>query len=204
MLKQPPTISRAPELSSNAMEGERTNVLIGVTGSVASVKLPLLCRGFLDAGANVRVVSTAHAEHFWRDLPDNVQVYRDVDEWSTWQKMGDPVLHIELRKWADLFVIAPLDANTLGKMANGQCDNLLTCVARAWDVRQGTLFVAPAMNTLMWTHPATAEQLAKLKQWGVVQVPVVAKKLACGDVGLGAMASWQDIVAAVMPKRASN
>lgn len=57
----------------------------------------------------------------------------DEDEWHEWSQVGDPVLHIELRRWADVFVVAPLSANTLAKMANGLCDNLVTCIARAWD-----------------------------------------------------------------------
>jgi phosphopantothenoylcysteine decarboxylase len=157
-------------------------------------------KGLVDRGAEVRVVSTHNAQHFWKetDLPSDVRVYRDADEWSTWSKMGDEVLHIELRKWADLFVIAPLDANTLGKIANGQCDNLLTCVARAWDVEAGTMVVAPAMNTLMFSHPITKQQLDILTGWGIVVLPTVAKKLACGDVGDGAMAEYQTIVDYVM------
>ena len=62
-----------------------------------------------------------------------VPLHDDEAEWRGWQKVGDPVLHIELRRWADVFVVAPLSANTLAKMANGMCDNLLTCVVRAWD-----------------------------------------------------------------------
>lgn len=57
----------------------------------------------------------------------------DEDEWHAWKAIGDPVLHIDLRRWADLMVIAPLSANTLAKLAGGLCDNLLTCVVRAWD-----------------------------------------------------------------------
>lgn len=60
----------------------------------------------------------------------------DDDEWHEWSKVGDPVMHIELRRWADVFVIAPLSANTLAKLANGICDNLITCVARAWDFQR--------------------------------------------------------------------
>ena len=57
----------------------------------------------------------------------------DEDEWRQWGQVGDPVVHIELRRWADAFVVAPLSANTLAKVAGGLCDNLLTCVVRAWD-----------------------------------------------------------------------
>lgn len=133
---------------------ERPRILVGVTGSVASIKLPLLLECLLKLG-EVRVVSTACAEHFWGNLtlPSDVAVFRDRDEWSRWQKMGDEVsclssvlffpseqrklkvLHIELRRWATVFVIAPLDANTLAKLAHGLSDNLLTSVARCWDVR---------------------------------------------------------------------
>ena len=85
--------------------------------------------------------------------------FSDIDEWQGWQKCQDPVLHIELRKLATLFVIAPLSANTMGKLANGLCDNLLTCVFRCWDFRskdkQGTVIVAPAMNTFMFENPLT-------------------------------------------------
>lgn len=64
---------------------------------------------------------------------------QDESDWRDWQKVGDPVLHIELRRWADIFVIAPLSANTLAKMANGMCDNLLTCIVRAWDFKNKLL-----------------------------------------------------------------
>ncbi len=160
----------------------------------------------------IRVIFTAAAMRFVppddlaaiRSLCDGV--FTDADEWaeqpspekqvqeqrqrvqpthsSPWRR-GDAVLHIELRKWADVFLIAPLSANTLAKLAGGQCDNLLTCVARAWDFAQRRPFVvAPAMNTLMWTHALTADQLARIEAWGVTIVPPVAKTLACGDIGM--------------------
>ena len=103
---------------------------------------------------------------------------------------------VQLRKWADLLLIAPLSANTLAKLAGGLADNLLTCVARAWAFSK-PLLVAPAMNTAMWEHPLTASQLALLVTWGVRVVPPVVKVLACGDEGRGAMASVADIVCAV-------
>lgn len=70
-------------------------------------------------------------------------------------------IRLDLRKWADAFIIAPLDANTLAKIANGLADNLLTCVARAWDFNKPFYF-APAMNTCMWEHPLTNEHVKKL------------------------------------------
>lgn len=172
-------------------------VLVGVTGSVAALKLPLLVSQLLQLpGVDVRVVTTEHAQHFYNPAEVAVKIYSDKDEWELWTKRSDPVLHIELRRWADLLVIAPLDANTLGKIANGICDNLLTCVVRAWDSTRPLLF-CPAMNTAMWQHPITARQVASLKEFGYVEIPCIAKKLVCGDEGKGAMAEVSTIVNAV-------
>lgn len=97
------------------------NILVGCTGSVAAIKLPILVSKLLAIeGASVRIVVTEHAKHFYNEgnIVDEAEVYTDSDEWYVWQKRGDPVLHIELAKWADCFLVAPLDANTLAKMAN--------------------------------------------------------------------------------------
>lgn len=110
-----------------------------------------------------------------------------------WQQKGDPVVHIELRKWADIFLVAPLSANSLAKMAQGMCDNLLTSVVRAWDFAK-PLLLAPAMNTFMWDSPFTAQQLQVLRSLGAQVVPPVSKALACGDVGTGAMAEPATII----------
>ncbi|KAM9377655.1 phosphopantothenoylcysteine decarboxylase isoform 4-T4 [Pholidichthys leucotaenia] len=158
-------------------------VLVGVTGSVAALKLPLLVSQLLELPeVDVRVVTTEHAKHFYDPAEVSAKIYSDKDEWELWTQRSDPVLHIELRRWADLFLIAPLDANTLGKVANGICDNLLTCVVRAWDISRPLLF-CPAMNTAMWLHPITAQQVSKLKEFGYVEIPCIAKKLVCGDEG---------------------
>ena len=97
----------------------------------------------------------------------------DEDEWRSWREKGDPVLHIDLRKWADMMLVAPLSANTLAKVANGMCDNLVTCVVRAWsyigapDNLLKPLVVAPAMSPGMWEHPITKKQLKALDDLGV-------------------------------------
>ncbi|XP_018019346.1 uncharacterized protein LOC108675828 [Hyalella azteca] len=120
----------------------------------------------------------------------------DEMEWRAWKGRGDPVLHIQLRRWADVFVIAPLSANTLAKLANGLCDNLLTSVARAWDPCKPLLF-CPAMNTFMYEHPLTARHISTLKDFGYTEVPAISKRLMCGDEGSGAMAEVADVVAAI-------
>ena len=89
-------------------------------------------------------------------------IHVDEDEWK-YEKVGDPVLHIELRKWADILLIAPMSANTLAKVAQGLSDNLVTCVARAWDVSK-PFVVCPAMNTQMWVHPLTHQHVTLLRQ----------------------------------------
>ncbi|KAM7003495.1 phosphopantothenoylcysteine decarboxylase [Tautogolabrus adspersus] len=172
-------------------------VLVGVTGSVAALKLPLLVSHLLQLpGVDVKVVTTDHAKHFYNPEEVSVKIYSDKDEWELWTQRSDPVLHIELRRWADLLLIAPLDANTLGKISNGICDNLLTCVVRAWDASRPLIF-CPAMNTAMWQHPVTAQQVSRLTEFGYVEIPCISKKLVCGDEGKGAMAEVSTIVSVV-------
>ncbi|XP_043483787.1 phosphopantothenoylcysteine decarboxylase [Leptopilina heterotoma] len=173
----------------------RKKILIGCTGSVATIKLPQLVDKLWQHNYDIRVVVTERAKHFLKDvkLPIGTQVLSDTVEWAAWQDRGDPVLHIDLVKWADLFLIAPLDANTLGKLASGICDNILTCVARAWDPNKPLLF-CPAMNTRMWNHPVTEPQVSLLKSWGYKEVSCISKTLMCGDTGMGGMAEIDTIV----------
>lgn len=175
-------------------------VLLAVTGSVAAVKVPLLAAELLRRGAEVRVCATQRALAFFDAASvraSGVEVLTDEDEWGPWKRVGDPVLHIELRRWADVLVVAPLSANSLAKCANGLADNLVTCVFRAWDFAAQPVLVAPAMNTFMWESPFTSKQLGVLEELGVLAVPTVVKALACGDVGDGAMAEYQTIADAV-------
>ena len=104
------------------------------------------------------------------------------------------MLHIELRNWSDVFIIAPLDANSLAKLAYGLSDNLLTCIARAWDIKTKHLLFCPAMNTGMWNHPSTEKNINILKEFGYIEVPPISKLLACGEQGMGAMAEIDSIV----------
>ncbi|KAI8813558.1 Phosphopantothenoylcysteine decarboxylase [Cladochytrium replicatum] len=171
-------------------------LLVGATGSVASIKLTLLVEKIKKSIPNVevKVIATQHALHFFDRSAVDAEVLVDSDEWKTWKSRDDPVLHIELRKWADAIVIAPLDANTMAKLAGGHSDNLLTCVLRAWDPTKPVI-VCPAMNTFMWTHPFTERHLDTLKGFlGYSVINPISKKLACGDTGVGAMAEVDTIV----------
>lgn len=188
-----------PEMDDSVGTRQTRNVLIGCTGSVASVKVPILVQELMniDDQLEIKVVTTENALHFFDHTCLQVPVLRDADEWQAWKTMKDPVLHIELRRWADLMVIAPLDANTLAKIACGMCDNLLTCTVRAWDVKRPLLF-APAMNTHMWNHPLSAKQTMELRAFGYKEIPCIKKTLACGDTGYGAMAEVSTIVSQVI------
>jgi phosphopantothenoylcysteine decarboxylase len=199
------------------------NILLGATGSVAAIKFWKLYDALSEIG-DVKGVLTKSADYFvWKaeKVPDITKAnaplyYSDLDEWQ-WQKVGDRVLHIELRDWADVLVIAPLSANTLAKMTHGLCDNLLTSVYRAWPMNK-PIVVAPAMNTQMWEHPLTNSQLTELQQRHVVTtyatvppykiprptvferfhiVQPISRNLACGTTGMGAMAHTSDIVSSV-------
>lgn len=208
------------------------NLLLGVTGSVAAIRTPEIYAALKQAGHQVRVVATQAALYFFDpaaiDPADPAHPARnpaivslDEDEWpGPRYRRDDPVLHIELRRWADLLLIAPLDANTLAKLAGGLADNCLTCVWRAWDPARPVV-LAPAMNTLMWEHPLTAQHLRQLAAGAGAPnlpteldldalierlnaacprlrlVPPVSKRLACGDVGVGALAPLDDILSAV-------
>lgn len=191
---------------SRSQRLHKLNVLVGATGSVASIRVPMLTQALSREGANVRLVITKPACHFIQieQKLDNasVLIYTDEDEWSQWSSLSDTVLHIELRKWAHVFVIAPMSANTMAKIANGLCDNLLTCVARAWPLSTNAnanevakpLIVAPAMNTCMWEHPVTMDHLKRMRSFGIHVIDPICKKLACGDTGIGAMEQVDNIV----------
>ena len=95
----------------------KPRILLAASGSVAAIKFGNLCHSF-DEWAEVRAVATRASMHFIdrASLPKDVILYTDEDEWTSWNKIGDSVLHIELRRWADIMVIAPLSGNTLGKV----------------------------------------------------------------------------------------
>ncbi|EJC98833.1 flavo protein [Fomitiporia mediterranea MF3/22] len=185
------------EAASERVEGA-VHVLLIATGSVASVKAPLIVSELLKyENVRVEVIATDASLTFFDQeeiLDAGLRVWTDEDEWKDGYKIGDPILHIELRRWADVVLIAPCSANTLAKMAGGLCDNLATSVLRALAPTTPT-YVFPAMNTFMYEHPLTSEHIRVVKE--VLRYEVfgpIGKNLACGDVGLGAMLEWKDIV----------
>ena len=204
---QPPAAAVAEAIN----DGKR-HLLLAASGSVATIKLPLILSSLTNhPNLSIRLIVTKAASHFLAgqsveqpplssltSLPNVDAIYIDDDEWIEPWTRRSRILHIELRRWAHLLVIAPMSADLLAKVTGGLCDDLLTSVVRAWDVKRG-IVAAPAMNQLMWEHPVTAKQVAVLVdewEWFEVLMPQV-KVLACGDVGQGGMCDWSEIVAVI-------
>jgi len=185
-------------------------ILLGITGSVAATLTPKLVQKLIEYDNEVIVVASTPALYFLPPEKFNgeslsitchgnasieVPVYIDKDEWPVGgYHRNDPVKHIDFRNWADIFLIAPLSANTLAKINNGIADNFLCCIARAW-VKSRPIILAPAMNTEMWVDSITEKQLQELgnRYQKLKIIYPVEKRLACGDVGLGAMADIDEI-----------
>ena len=164
------------------------NILIGITGGIAAYKICNLIRMYKKAEANVRVVVTPNALNFVTKLTlqtlSGNDVYVDnfeIDEYKP--------EHIALTD-SDIFVIAPASANSISKIANGICDNLLLSVACAFNK---PMIIAPAMNNNMWENPFVQENIAKLKNHGYIILDPDCGFLACGTTGVGRMRSEQDI-----------
>lgn len=219
-------------------KGRRPRILLGVTGSVAAVKGPelVLCM-VRTLGADVKVLMTKGGEHFWNKSKDynpsiwnefqielkksqsqinhnttTIQLHFATEEWSDWNKLGDSVLHIEIRDWADIAVLAPLSAHTLAKLATGLCDDTLSCCLRAWDFGHGSrpgkpILLAPAMNTAMYIHPLTQTHIQTIQSfWNnhnhhhhqqqnfIRVIEPIKKELACGEIGSGALATIDSII----------
>lgn len=211
----------------------KPHVLVACTGSVATIKLPLIIKALAAHDILLRIVLTDSAAQFLQgqsaeqpilssllSIPRVEAIYTDRDEWTVPWTRGADILHIELRRWADIMLVAPLSANSLAKMAAGMADGLVLSAIRAWDTtgivdppRLGIptslrtergvkpILVAPAMNTAMWAHPVTRKHIAVLEdEWGIkaggwIEVlRPMEKELACGDTGTGAMKDWRELV----------
>ena len=169
------------------------NVLLGITAGIAAYKSAFLVRLFIKAGANVKVVMTPASKDFVTPLTlstlSNNQVYSSFVN----EDEEDPVWnsHVELGLWADLMIIAPATANTMSKMANGVCDNLLLAVYLS---AKCPVYFAPAMDLDMYKHPTTRRTLSILNSFGNIVIPATKGELASGLVGEGRMAEPEDIV----------
>jgi len=164
-------------------------ILLGVTGSIAAYKSLLLVRQLIKGGATVKVILTPAAKDFITPLSLSTlsknPVLTDLFGEDTWAN------HVELGRWADLMLIAPLSCNTLAKMAQGLCDNLLlaTYLSAVCPV-----IVAPAMDEDMWHHPATQSNLERIRSYGQQIIPVEKGELASGLFGDGRMAEPETIL----------
>lgn len=165
-------------------------IILGITGSIAAYKAAYLCRLLVKNNAEVKVVMTTSATSFitpltFSTLSKNEVALSMFDENSNWNN------HVELGLWADLLLIAPASANTLAKMANGICNNML--MASYLSAKCPTA-VAPAMDLDMWKHPSTQRNIATLQQDGVQIIPVGNGELASGLYGEGRMAEPEKII----------
>ncbi|MDQ6609169.1 MAG: bifunctional phosphopantothenoylcysteine decarboxylase/phosphopantothenate--cysteine ligase CoaBC [Bacteroidota bacterium] len=164
-------------------------IILGITGSIAAYKMPILLRSLIKAEAEVKVIMTACATDFVSKLTlatlSKNEVLIDLFNEDTWAN------HVLLGRWADAMLIAPLSCNTLSKMASGACDNLLmaTYLSSVCPV-----IVAPAMDEDMWRHPTTEKNLTVVKEAGCRVIPVQYGELASGLIGEGRMAEPENIV----------
>lgn len=170
------------------MHGKK--ILVGVTGGIAAYKSPLLVRLLVKAGAEVKVVCTDAAFDFVTPLTLST-VSKNPVESEFFDESGNWNNHVELGLWADAFVIAPATANTIGKMANGICDNLL--LATYLSARCPVAF-APAMDLDMLQHPFVQKNIQTLVGYGNHLIESGVGELASGLEGKGRMAEPEEIV----------
>jgi len=164
-------------------------ILLAVTGSIAAYKTPALVRLLVKSGAEVKVIMTPASKDFVSALTLSTvsknAVLSDISANDSWAN------HVLLGRWADIFIVAPLSCNSLAKMANGICDNLLQAVYLSATC---PVVVAPAMDEDMWKHLSTKNNLQKLSSYGNLIIPVETGELASGLTGEGRMAEPATIV----------
>lgn len=164
-------------------------ILLCITGSIAAYKAVLLLRLLIKSGAEVKVIMTEAAKTFVSPLTFSTlsknKVLSDLFEEDTWNN------HVMLGRWADVMIVAPASCNTISKMANGTCDNLLLAVYLS---SKCPVVIAPAMDEDMWQHPATQQNIVALQQHGNRFLPVNKGELASGLSGEGRMAEPEEII----------
>ena len=174
------------------LAGQR--VLLGVTGGIAAYKSADLVRRLREAGAEVRVVMTEGARHFITATTLQALSGTPVRD-SLWDESAEAAMgHIELARWATRIVIAPASANALAKLAHGLADDLLTTLCLA---SEAPLVLVPAMNRVMWAHPATRQNADLLRARGATILGPAEGDQACGETGPGRMLEPAEIVQAL-------
>lgn len=175
------------------------NILIGITSSIAAYKIPELIRMFKKANYDVKVVMTPEAKNFVTPLTLETLSSNRVYEQQFCP--SDNTQHISLCSWADAFIIAPLSANTLSKIANGICDNLLSSVFCAYIGEKKPIILAPAMNCGMWENPFVQKNLETLKNAGCKILEPEYGFLACGTENKGRLCELKKIFEAIECKK---
>ncbi len=173
------------------MQLQGKKIILGVTGSIAAYKAAYLLRGLIKQGAEVQVVMTPYAKEFITPLTLSTLSGRPVlcDFFS--RNDGQWNSHVDLGLWADLLIIAPATAATMGKMATGICDNLLVTTYLS---AKCPVMIAPAMDLDMFTHPTTTRNIALLKSFGNIIIEPETGELASGLLGKGRMQEPEVIV----------
>ncbi|MFN6015912.1 MAG: bifunctional phosphopantothenoylcysteine decarboxylase/phosphopantothenate--cysteine ligase CoaBC [Flavobacteriales bacterium] len=174
------------------MQGKR--ILIGITGGIAAYKIAFLVRILKKSGAEVKCIMTPASSDFISPLVLSTLTENPVGTQFWDKKTGVWTNHVEYGLWADLFVLAPLTANSLSKMASGACDNL---VLATYLSMKCPVMVAPAMDLDMYAHPATKRNLSQLEKDGVHIIPAESGQLASGLEGEGRMAEPETIASAI-------
>lgn len=175
------------------------NILIGITSSIAAYKIPELIRMFKKANYDVKVVMTPEAKNFVTPLTLETLSSNRVYEQQFCPR--DNTQHISLCSWADAFIIAPLSANTLSKIANGICDNMLSSVFCAYIGEKKPIILAPAMNCGMWENPFVQKNLETLKNAGCKILEPEYGFLACGTENKGRLCELKKIFEAIECKK---
>lgn len=164
-------------------------ILIAITGGIAAYKINTLVRDFIKNGAEVQVILTPSAKEFVSPLTLSTLSKRKVfSEFSS--QDGEWNSHVDLALWADVMLVAPCTANTLAKMVNGICDNL---VIATYLSAKCPVFIAPAMDLDMYIHPSTEQNLKLAEEYGNIIIPAEEGELASGLVGKGRMAETETI-----------
>lgn len=173
---------------------QHRRIVLGVSGGIAAYKAPDLVRRLRERGAEVQVVMTAGAQRFVTPTTFQAVAGREVRA-ELWDPAAEAAMgHIELARWAELILLAPATADLIARLASGRADDLLTTLVLATDAR---VALAPAMNRLMWSHPATQANIAILRHRGVEVLGPGRGEQACGETGDGRMLEPLEIVAGV-------